>query len=245
MKPRISLRAVILSLCLASALSAQPAATGSLQVQGEPGLQIYLDEQLQGITAPEAGGLLLPKVPAGKHKLKAVKPGFAPKTIPVVIKAGEARIIKLPPLTARSKSMGDKSAQLSVLYVFLPELHLAADILVTLDDKTFAALSKSQFCVRREIPAGSHTALGDIRPFPAMEMPGRFRKFPSGPPTSPPPLPTKLDFNSAAGEKLYLRIEAGPVVEQGLQMGLVPEADAKAYTQTCLEAKPTSSNPGP
>jgi hypothetical protein len=32
------------------------------------------------------------------------------------------------------------------------------------------------------------------------------------------------------------------VIEQGLKMGLVPEAGAKAYTKDCLEAKPTAPN---
>ena len=244
-KPKLSRLAVIFSLGLAGALFAQETVMGSLRVLGEPGLQIYLDGQLQGTTTKEPGGLVLPKVPVGSHRLKVVRQGFTPRTIQVVVKAGETRIIKLPPMTAGSKSRGGQSAKAppaSVLYVFLPQLQLAADILVTLDDQVFAALSKSQYCVRREIPPGRHTALGDIRPFQVGMPTDRFKKFAPGPPSFAPPPPTKLDFNSSAGEKLYLKVEAGPVMERGLQMGLVPEAGAKAYTQDCLEAKPTPPN---
>jgi len=255
-RPRNYLLLLLGWLILAGAPLARPAATGALQVLGEPGVQVFLDDKLQGVTTKEMGGLLIPKVPVGSHRLKVVRQGFAPRTIQVVVKAGETRIIKLPPMTAGSKSRGGQSSKAppaSVLYVFLPQLHLAADILVTLDDQAFAALSKSQFCVRREIPPGRHTALGDIRPFPVRGPAGnfggpagrfgRFQSAPaSSPPPPPPPPPTRFSFNSAPGKKLYLRVEPGPVIEQGLKMGLVPEAGAKAYTKDCLEAKPTAPN---
>jgi len=241
MKNRISLVALIFSLGLAYALVAQSAATGSLWVHAEPGIQIFLDGKLQGVTKAEAGGLLLQDVPAGSHSLKAVKEGFAAKTLTFSLKAGEAKVVQLPKFTASSKSKGAQSAPPpppTVLYVFLPETRLSADIQISLDNQVIGAISKTAPCVKQEISAGDHAAVGEIKPQQAAGKTGRVKKFAAGATGGPPAPPKTLNFRSATEEKLYLKIETGLFAEDGLEMGMAPEAEAKNFVENCPAAGP-------
>ena len=241
MKPRISLVALIFSLGLAYTLVAQAAATGSLWVHAEPGIQIFLDGKLQGVTKAETGGLLLQDIPAGSHSLKAVKEGFAAKTLTVSLKAGEAKVVQLTKFTASTKSKSAKSAPPpppTVLYVFLPETRLNADIQISLDNQVIGAISKTAPCVKRELSAGDHAAVGEIKPQSGQGKTGKLKKFAKGAVSNPPAPPKTLNFHSATEEKLYLKIETGLFPEDGLEMGMVPEADAKTYVENCPEAKP-------
>jgi hypothetical protein len=53
--------------------------TGYIQVQCEPGLQIFLDGILKGVSNRDQEGLIIEDVPVGTRVVKAVKPGFIPQ----------------------------------------------------------------------------------------------------------------------------------------------------------------------
>ena len=245
MKTRISLMAVLFSLGLSSALLAQSAGTGALWVRAEAGTQVFLDAKFQGVATEELGGLVLPKVPAGSHSLKAVKTGFAAKTVTVTLKPGEARIVQVPKLVP-AKGAAALPPPPTILYVFLPGTKLTADIQISLDNQVIGAISKTAPCVKRDLSAGDHAAVGEIKPQQGQGKTAKLKKFTMGAVSAPPAPPKTFNFHSAAEEKLFLKIETGLFQEDGLEMGLVPEAEAKAFVENCPEAKPPQpTTPGP
>ena len=72
------------------------ATTATLQIVGEPGVQVFLDDEAKGATTKAEGGLIIRDLAAGNHTLLVVKPGLVPKTQSVSLKAGEIKIWKLP-----------------------------------------------------------------------------------------------------------------------------------------------------
>ncbi len=65
------------------------AETGQIQVNCEPGVQIFLDGTLKGTSNTEQKGLLVKDVPVGKYNIKLVKNGYAPQKGTADVKAGE------------------------------------------------------------------------------------------------------------------------------------------------------------
>jgi formylglycine-generating enzyme required for sulfatase activity len=52
---------------------------GYIQVECEAGVKMFLDDEFKGTTNADEGGLIIQDIPAGSHKLKAVKEGFSPQ----------------------------------------------------------------------------------------------------------------------------------------------------------------------
>jgi hypothetical protein len=126
----------------------------------------------------------------------------------------------------------------TILYVFLPGTRLSLDIQLSLDKQGIGAISKTAPCVKREITAGDHAAIAELKAQPAQGRAGKLKKFASGAVAAPPAPPTTFNFRSAAEEKLFLKVETGSFQEDKLEMGLVPEAEAKNFIENCPEAKP-------
>ncbi|MFC1717272.1 formylglycine-generating enzyme family protein [Candidatus Poribacteria bacterium] len=86
-----------IALCVLSVVlcfSAIAADTGSLNILCKPGIQIYLDGELSGITtSEEEGGLLLESIAVGEHKIRGGE--SIPQEFGVLIRAGETRKIRL------------------------------------------------------------------------------------------------------------------------------------------------------
>ncbi|MFC1707283.1 SUMF1/EgtB/PvdO family nonheme iron enzyme [Planctomycetota bacterium] len=80
-----ALVALIVLLLLAWPLLAQE--TGYIQVVCEPGVKIFLDGDLKGVTSSDVDGLILQNVSAGKHTLRAVKEGFQPQEAELTVEA--------------------------------------------------------------------------------------------------------------------------------------------------------------
>ena len=66
-----------------------------IQVACEPGLRVYLDGTLVGISSANQDGLFLAHVPEGEHTVRVEKDGFAPqsfrveaRTLPIEVKVG-------------------------------------------------------------------------------------------------------------------------------------------------------------
>jgi hypothetical protein len=109
-------------MCLAAFLCLLPAAlhaqrTGYIQVTcAEPGVQVFLDGHLQGVTKADAGGYIIEDVPAGTHTVKVVKPGFNPQEAQVAVAAGgvfEYRVRSFTPVLEVSQQ--GESAQQQVV----------------------------------------------------------------------------------------------------------------------------------
>jgi len=69
--------------------------TGHIQVKAEPNAKVFLDGTFVGVTNLDEGGLVLLEVPSGRHKLRFVKPGFAPREDMVVVETGRVAVYEL------------------------------------------------------------------------------------------------------------------------------------------------------
>lgn len=85
----------MLMCALLLSLSAVAEETGNLQITCKPGIQIYIDDQIAGITTEQDGGLLEHGITAGIHKVRGENAGFVPSEFEVSIRAGETKQIKI------------------------------------------------------------------------------------------------------------------------------------------------------
>ncbi len=86
-------------------------AKGYLQIKGNPGISIFLDEEFKGITSNDLGGLIIQNVIPGTHTIKAVKEGFQPQIDSVSVAVNEVKIFTLrpfiPKIEIEQKGKGD------------------------------------------------------------------------------------------------------------------------------------------
>ena len=112
---------------------AAPCAAAGIRVECEPGIRIFLNDRLQGLSTAEAGGLMLPDLAAGTHTLKAVKPGFLPRETTITLAGSEVRnwkIEKFMPLASSSQEdvFAPPPAETKTGTLVLTTLPLVADI---------------------------------------------------------------------------------------------------------------------
>jgi formylglycine-generating enzyme required for sulfatase activity len=105
---------LILGVFMAVAVSASFAEDkkGYVQVECEPGVKIFLDDEFKGTTNADEGGLIIQDIPVGNHMLKAVKEGFSPQEKSVSIKSGEVLRYKVDQFVPkiRIEEKGDEGA---------------------------------------------------------------------------------------------------------------------------------------
>ena len=69
--------------------------TGKLRIICKPGIRLYLDDQIAGITTEQDGGLLAHEVSPGTHKVRGEDFGFIPLEFAVSIRAGETTEVRI------------------------------------------------------------------------------------------------------------------------------------------------------
>lgn len=69
--------------------------TGNLQIKCSPGIRIYLDDQIAGVTTEQDGELLIHGIDPGTHKIRGENAEFIPSEFEVSIIAGETTQIKI------------------------------------------------------------------------------------------------------------------------------------------------------
>lgn len=74
-------------LCLLLLLSTSLASADDIQVTCEPGVRVYLDGALKGISTTKEDGLFLANVPEGPHTIRVEKDGFEPQVVQVQVPA--------------------------------------------------------------------------------------------------------------------------------------------------------------
>jgi hypothetical protein len=79
-----------------------------IQVTGEPGLSVYLNDQFKGKTTAEFGGYIVENVTPGKNTIKIVKQGYTPYEEFVTVKAGEVFAYKVKPFAKHTVSISQK-----------------------------------------------------------------------------------------------------------------------------------------
>lgn len=70
-----------------------------IQVNGEPGLSVFLNSQFKGKTTVEYSGYIIENVTPGKNTIKIVKEGYTPYEETITVKAGEVFAYKVKPFT--------------------------------------------------------------------------------------------------------------------------------------------------
>ena len=73
------------------------AQTGAIQVTGQPGVRIYLDEVFQGVTKSEGDGLYLSGIAAGEHTVRAEKRGLPAQAFEIVARPGQPVEVTVQP----------------------------------------------------------------------------------------------------------------------------------------------------
>jgi hypothetical protein len=66
-----------------------------VQVSGEVGLEVYLNNVFRCTTKADIGGCIIENVPVGKNVIRVVKNGFVPFEETIVVKAGEVLLYKV------------------------------------------------------------------------------------------------------------------------------------------------------
>lgn len=88
--------AIFLLLFIFNIAAAQSA---YLQVSGEAGLQVYINDQFKCTTTTELGGCIIENIRAGIITVKVVKSGYVPYEEKVTIKPGEVLLYKVKPFS--------------------------------------------------------------------------------------------------------------------------------------------------
>ena len=78
-------------------------AVGTLHVTSRPGLRISVDGKFAGLTTVEQGGLLVPDLTAGEHRITVERSGFLPKKFVVVVEPGRSTELEVGKLKARPR----------------------------------------------------------------------------------------------------------------------------------------------
>jgi formylglycine-generating enzyme required for sulfatase activity len=115
----LAFMAILALLAVVPARSAAAQDTGFIQVQCEPGIQIFLDGTLKGLSNRDQGGLVLEAVPVGERMVKAVKPGFTPQERRIRVAKGEIVVVKFEALRPRPtvEQSGDEQEAPNLLKV--------------------------------------------------------------------------------------------------------------------------------
>jgi len=104
----------LLWLCLV-VLTIAPALSfaGDVQVSCEPGLRVYLDGKLAGISSSKDDGLFLANVPEGSHVIRVERDGFVPQSFQVEVKnlPIEVRVGAFSPETPIRQDGGTSSVE--------------------------------------------------------------------------------------------------------------------------------------
>jgi hypothetical protein len=79
-------------VCCFGTLAAE---TGDLKIVCDPGIRIYFDDQLAGVTTEQDGGLLIHGISPGVHKIRGENTEFMPSEFETSIMAGKMTQIKI------------------------------------------------------------------------------------------------------------------------------------------------------
>ena len=111
----LELRSSLIALLLAATSWApvEALASGNLQVLCAPGVQLYVDDNFEGISNTEQGGFLIRRLRAGQHELRATRPGSSDHVESFTIRDGQVEEIAISLARQRLKVEALDSADLT------------------------------------------------------------------------------------------------------------------------------------
>ncbi|AEB11101.1 hypothetical protein [Marinithermus hydrothermalis] len=108
---------------------------GHIQVQAEPGVQVFLDDTFVGLTREAVGGLVIPNVPAGPHTLRLVKEGFYPQEGAITVETGRVLVYRVERFALKLRIteegeavVGEPKAQVGTLIIQCLPIECVIDI---------------------------------------------------------------------------------------------------------------------
>lgn len=137
---------------------------GHLQIKCGPGIQIFLDGNLKGISSDDVGGMILQDIPAGRHQIKAVKSGFQPQVETLEVSQGQVATLTFKPFVPKlkiSESGAQQEAQvkLKVGILLMQSLPIECGITIKALGVNGIRKTKDQWKVEG-IPVGSYEIIG-------------------------------------------------------------------------------------
>lgn len=196
-----------LLLVLSCAAVAHADGDCTIQVSAPPGIKVFVDDALAGVTNKEAKGLVVTGVEPGTHVLRALKERFTPREKEVTLVAGQVYAWRISPFVPKLKisEQGDPDETQVVALVgevVVRSLPVACTIDVAKLKIAGAKKTKATWRVEN-VPIGKYSFL--FRPLPAAP-PKKGEK-----PTQAKPFKVDLEVEDGVSLRLFVDLAAGKV----------------------------------
>ncbi len=141
---------------------------GHIQIESDPGVTVFLGDELKGVTSSEFGGLIIQNVPAGNHLLRFTLEGFNPQEERITLRPGQVYVHRVRSFVPRVRitehgAEGDQQIGLQVGRLLIQSLPVAIRIAIP-ELEVDQDKSRDRWKAH-DIPVGSYTAVftrGDI-----------------------------------------------------------------------------------
>ena len=135
---------------------------GYIQIESDPGVTVFLNNDLQGVTSSEFGGLIIQNVPAGNHMLRFTIEGFNSQEKRIILRPGQVYVHKVRPFAPRVRiteqgEAGDQQIGLQVGSLKIQSLPVA--IAITIPQLEVEYDKSRDKWTAHDIPVGSYSSV--------------------------------------------------------------------------------------
>ena len=135
MNRKLLLGTLLILGCFLITAKAVLAQDGYIQIESEPGVTVFLNDELQGITSSEFGGLIIQNVPAGNHLLQFTLDGFNPQEERITLRPGQVYVHRVRSFVPRVRitehgAEGDQQIGLQVGRLMIQSLPVTIRIAI-------------------------------------------------------------------------------------------------------------------
>ena len=133
-----------------------------IQVVSEPGVAVFLNGELQGVTSAEYGGLIIQNVPAGTHTIRLVREGFNPQEERITIRPGRVYIHEVRPFVPaiRITQEGEEGGQEIDLQIGSLKIQsLPVGIKIAIPELQVESNKERDIWRAEDIPVGNYDAV--------------------------------------------------------------------------------------
>ena len=160
--------ALLVAACFMVTAKTVLAQSGHIHIESEPGVTVFLNDDLKGVTSSEFGGLIIQNVSAGNHLLRFTLDGFNPQEERIALRPGQVYVHRVRSFVPRVRitehgAAGDQQIGLQVGRLMIQSLPVAIRIAIP-ELQVDQDKSRDRWKAH-DIPVGSYTAvftLGDI-----------------------------------------------------------------------------------
>jgi len=154
--------ALLVAACFMVTAKTVLAQSGHIQIESEPGVTVFLNDDLQGVTSSEFGGLIIQNVPAGNHLLRFTLDGFNPQEERIALRPGQVYVHRVRSFVPRVRitehgKTGDQQIGLQVGRLKIQSLPVA--ITITIPELEVEYNKSRDEWKAHDIPVGSYAAV--------------------------------------------------------------------------------------